>query len=206
MFYDQGGLDVTWYNLLHTARIYDDEGQELFISMEGVPLREPEITAKQIITQLKNFSIYLLGASNTMIGKIVSNAFDVIAPPARVSVFWIHELQRTEAVFQNMLSTNRHAVGHNLVSAMKRQLTNFDDFATFRQSTSIAYSLWELANGMQYDQQTGDSELSGLPNRLSTSWRPPISLMLVSSETSSSRPLAGFRPRIYAADKFLRST
>ena len=89
---------------------YDDEGQELFISMEGVPLWEPEITAKKIITQLKNFPIYLLGASNKMIGKIVSNAFNVIAPPARVSVFWIHELQRTEAVFQNMLSTNRHAV------------------------------------------------------------------------------------------------
>ena len=55
-----------------------------------------------------------------------------------------------------MLSNNRHAVGHNLVLAMKRQLTNFDDFATFRQSTSIAYSLWELANGMQYDQQTAE--------------------------------------------------
>ena len=80
----------------------------------------------------------------------------LIAPPARVSVFWIHEPQRTEAVFQNMLSTNRHAVGHNLELAMKHQLTNFGDFATFRQSTSIAYSLWERANGMQYDQQTAD--------------------------------------------------
>ena len=113
---------------------YDEQGQELFISMVGAPLREPEIIAKQIILQLNNFQIYLLAASNlnTMIGKIVSNAFDVIAPPARVSVFWLHELQRTEAVFQNMLSTKRHAVGHNLVLAMKRQLTNFDDFATFR--------------------------------------------------------------------------
>ena len=61
--------------------------------MEGVPLREPEVIAAQIIRQLKIFLIYLVGASNTMIGKIVSNAFDVIAPPARVSVFWIHELQ-----------------------------------------------------------------------------------------------------------------
>ena len=55
-----------------------------------------------------------------------------------------------------MLSTNRHAVGHNLVLAMKRQLTNFDYFATFRQSTLIAYSLWERADGMQYDQQTAE--------------------------------------------------
>ena len=94
--------------------------------MEGALLREPEIIAKQIILQLNNFPMYLLAASNTMIGKIVSNAFDVIAPPARVSVFWLHELQRTELVLQNMLSTNRHVVGHNLVLAMKRQLTNFD--------------------------------------------------------------------------------
>ena len=118
---------------------YDNEGQELFISMEGVPLWEPEITAKQIITQLKNFPIYLLGASNTMIGKIVSNAFDVIAPPARVSVFWLHELQRTEAVLQNMLSNNRSAIGHNLVVAMKSPIRNFADFATYRQTISIAY-------------------------------------------------------------------
>ena len=124
--------------------------------MEGVPLREPEITAKQIIIQLNHFPIYLLGASNMMIKKIVSNAFDVIAPLARVSVFWLHELQRTEAVFQNMLFTNLHAVGHNLVLAMKRQPTNFDYFVTFRQSTSIAYSLWERFNGMQYDQQTAE--------------------------------------------------
>ena len=62
-------------------------------SMEWAPLRVPEITAKQIILQLNNFTIYMLGASNTMIGKLVSNAFDVIALPARVSVIWIHELQ-----------------------------------------------------------------------------------------------------------------
>ena len=60
---------------------YDEQGLELFISMEGAPIREPEITAKQIILQLNYFLIYLLAASNTMVGKIVSNAFDVIAPP-----------------------------------------------------------------------------------------------------------------------------
>ena len=64
--------------------------------------------------------------------------------------------ERTEAVFQNILSTNRHAGGHNLVLAMKRQLTNFDDFATFWQTTSKTYSLWERAYGMQYDQQTAE--------------------------------------------------
>ena len=55
-----------------------------------------------------------------------------------------------------MLSTNRHAVGHNLVLAMKRQLANFDEFATFWQTTSIACSLWERAYEMQYEQQTAE--------------------------------------------------
>ena len=91
-----------------------------------------------------------------MVGQIVSNAFDVIAPPARVAVYYVHELQRTEAVLQNMLSNNQSAIGHNLVVAMKSPIKNFDDFATFRQKISIAYSIWERANGMQYDQQTAD--------------------------------------------------
>ena len=143
--------------LYHTMpEYYDEQGQELFISIEGAPIREPEIIAKQLILQLNNFPIYLLAAANTMIGKIVTDAFDVIAPPARVSVFFLHELQRTEAVLQNMLCNNRSAVEHNLLVAMKSPITNFDDFATFRQKTLIAYSIWERANGMQYDQQTAD--------------------------------------------------
>ena len=73
------------------SEYYDSKGQELYISMEGAPLREPEIIAKQIICHLKNFPIYLLWASNTLIGKIVSNAFKVIAPPGRVTLFWVHE-------------------------------------------------------------------------------------------------------------------
>ena len=40
--------------------------------------------------------------------------------------------------------------------AMKRPIKSFDDFATFRQTTSIAYSIWELDYGMQYDQQTAE--------------------------------------------------
>ena len=39
---------------------YDEQGQGLFISMEGAPLREPEITAKQRILQLK-FSYLFAG-------------------------------------------------------------------------------------------------------------------------------------------------
>ena len=77
--------------------LHDSEGHELYISMEGIPLREPEVTATQIIRQLKIFPIYLRGASNTMMGELILNAFEVIAPPGRVTVFCVHELQRSEA-------------------------------------------------------------------------------------------------------------
>ncbi len=43
--------------------LHDSKGQELFISMEGILLREPKVTAKLIICKLKNFPIYLLGKS-----------------------------------------------------------------------------------------------------------------------------------------------
>ena len=76
-------------------------------------------------TPAENYLIYLLGDSNTMIGKIVSNAFEVIAPPGRVTLFWVHELQRSEAVLQNMLVTNRGAVASNLMTAMKHKLIDF---------------------------------------------------------------------------------
>ena len=92
-------------DLMKCGRIYytmtdlhDSEGKELYISMEGIPLREPEVTAKQIIRQLKNSPIYLLGASNTMIGNIVSNEFEVIVPPGQVTLFWVHELQRSSRI------------------------------------------------------------------------------------------------------------
>ena len=138
--------------LYYTMQDYrDNEGQELYISMEGVSLQDPEVIAKKIILPLKNFPFYLLEASNTMIGKIVSNAFEVMAPPGRVTLSWVHELQRTGAVLQNTLFVKRHTVGKCLVEAMKHPLRNFDNFATFWQSTAIAYSLWERAFEMQFD-------------------------------------------------------
>ena len=39
---------------------------------------------------------------------------------------------------------------------MKRPLKDFDNFATFCQSTAIAYSLWERAFEAQFDQQTAE--------------------------------------------------
>ena len=42
------------------------------------------------------------------------------------------------------------------MEAMKRPLKDFDNFATFRQSTAIAYSLWERAFEALFDQQTAE--------------------------------------------------
>ena len=76
--------------------------------------------------------------------------------PSRATLSWVHELQRAEVALQNALSINRLTVARSLVKAMKCQLKDFDKFATFRQSTAIAYSLWERAFEAQYDQQTSE--------------------------------------------------
>ena len=62
---------------------HDEEGQELFFSMEGVSYREPSVNAKQLLYHVEKFPIYLLAPSNMIIGKIVSSAFEVMAPPSR---------------------------------------------------------------------------------------------------------------------------
>ena len=124
--------------------------------MEGVSYREPEVIAKKIMIHVRKFPFYLLAPSNMIIGKIVSNASEGIAPPSRATLSWVHELQRTEVALQNALSVNRLTVARSLVKAMKRPLKDFDNFATFSQSTAIAYSLWERAFEAQFDQQTAE--------------------------------------------------
>ena len=57
----------------------------MFISMEGVPLRQPAGMATKIIHQLQNIPIYLLGVRNTMIGKIMASAFESISLPALIT-------------------------------------------------------------------------------------------------------------------------
>ena len=93
-----------------------------------------------------------------MIGTIICNAFEAIAPPNRTTLFWVYELQRAEVALQNEFSVSRLEVAQRrrLVKAMKCPLNDFDTFATFRKSTAIAYSLWERAYEAQYDQQTSE--------------------------------------------------
>ena len=43
------------------TNLHDSEGQELFISMEGIALLQPEVFATKKLCQLKYFPIYLLG-------------------------------------------------------------------------------------------------------------------------------------------------
>ena len=123
--------------------LHDSEGQEMFISMEGIPLRQPEVFAKKIIYQLKNFPVYLLGASNTLIGKIIASAFEVTSPAGRVTLFWVQELQQSDSVLQIMLATQQGAVASNLVMAMQHKLINYNNFEMFKKSASIA--IWEFA-------------------------------------------------------------
>ena len=81
----------------------DCEGKERFTSIEGVTLLEPAVTAMGIILQMQSFPIYLLGASDTMIGIMMASAFESNSPPTGIPLFWVHELQRVEVVLQNML-------------------------------------------------------------------------------------------------------
>jgi hypothetical protein len=106
--------------------------------MEGVALREPSVISKKIMHHAKKFPYYLLDPSNTIIGKIVSNAFEGMAPPTRATLSWVHELQRTEVVLQNSLATSRRNVARSLVEAMKHPLKDFNSFAIFQQSNAIA--------------------------------------------------------------------
>ena len=108
--------------------------------MEGVAYRDPETAANQLLHHLKKFPVYLLGPANDMIGTIIMNAFEAIAPSNRATLFWVHELQRAEVALQNELSANRLDVAQRLVKLMKCPLKDFDTFAAFCKSTAIAYS------------------------------------------------------------------
>ena len=120
----------------HTIRDQrDNEGQELFFSMEGVALRKPSVISKKIMHHVKKFPYYLLDPSNTIIGKIVSIAFEGMAPPTRATLSWVHELQRTEVVLQNLLATNRRNVARSLVEAMKHRLKDFNSTPAVEQGS-----------------------------------------------------------------------
>ena len=92
----------------HTMRDdRDQEGQALYITMEGVTYREPEVTANKLLYHVRKFPTYLLGPSNKMIGTTIANAFETIAPPSRATLSWVYELQRAEVALQNALSISR---------------------------------------------------------------------------------------------------
>ena len=72
----------------HTMRDdCDHGGQLLYISMEGVAYRDPEVMANKLLYHVRRFPNYLLGPSNVMIGTIIANAFETIAPPSRATLF-----------------------------------------------------------------------------------------------------------------------
>ncbi len=109
-----------------------------------------------VIRQLQNFPIYLLGASNTMIGKIMASAFKSTSMPAWIKLFWVHELQRSEleVVLQNMLAQEPGAMTSGLIETMQHKLVDYNKIVMFLNSTAIALSLWERAFQRQYHQMT----------------------------------------------------
>ena len=82
----------TWEDWVSSGRLdhtmrddLDQEGQALYITMKGVTYREPEVTANKIMHHVRKFPTDLLGPSNKMIGTIIANAFETIAPPSHAT-------------------------------------------------------------------------------------------------------------------------
>ena len=62
----------------------------------------------------------------------------------------------------------------------------------------MAYSLWERANGMQYDQQTADWTAKWVEYQLEATDKLDAGKL----RDKLIKALSGSRPRIYAANRF----
>ncbi len=100
-------LDDFWYA----------DGDEKFITIEGIQLRDPVHKAENVLQRVQRFLTYLLKPSNKVIGTIMGIAFEPLAPPAQVM-----ELQRVEVALQNKLNQFPHAVHAGLIGTMQTNL------------------------------------------------------------------------------------
>ena len=89
------------------------KGQEPFLSMEDVPLRQ-EARAMKTLRRLENFPKNLLGLGNEMIGKIMASVFGAMAQPTRGVLSGVRQLQIIEILLQNMLFDMKGLVMSNL--------------------------------------------------------------------------------------------
>ncbi len=95
-----------------------EDGDEKYMSVEGVPYKNPMRRAGCYIRMVQEFPIYLLEPSNLVIGDVLGRAFEPLAlPSAHVTLSLLRELQRIEIALQNKLNQDQDAV-HTLVEEM----------------------------------------------------------------------------------------
>jgi hypothetical protein len=125
------------------ADLKDAEGNEVFINLQGVPLKNPTQQAQIIIEKVQNFPTYLLEIGNEMIGKIMELSFEQVAPRAYGTLSWVWELQRIKIALQNNLARDPEAVRTGLIHVMHTKLDKYSSFVKFRRSMAIFTILWE---------------------------------------------------------------
>jgi hypothetical protein len=119
------------------------DGDEKFVTIEGIKLRDLVHKTGNVIQRLQKFPIYLQESSNTLIGTIMVSAFKSLAPAALVTLFWVRELQRIEVALQNKLNQDQDALHESLLRAMQTKLIDCTSYVKARRSLSIFTNLWE---------------------------------------------------------------
>jgi hypothetical protein len=131
---DLSYLETFWY----------EDGNEKFISIEGVPYQNPMEKIPCCVTMIQEFPICLLEPSNSVIKDILERDFEPLAPPlSHVTLFWLRELQRIEITLHNKLNQDQDAVHTGLLQVMRTKMVDYPSFVKVKKSLSIFINLWE---------------------------------------------------------------
>ncbi len=134
-----------------------EDGDEKYISIEGVQYQNPMRRAGYLIVMVQKFPTYLLEPSNRVIGDVLERAFEPLAPPStHVTLFWLRELQRIEISLQNKLSQDLDAMHMGLIEVMQTKMVDYLSFVKVKRSISIFINLWEKTFCHSYLQFLGD--------------------------------------------------
>ncbi len=110
-----------------------EDGDEKYMSVVGVPYKNPIWRAGCYIRMVQEYPIYLLEPSNRVIGDVLGKAFEPVAPPsAHISLSWIRELQRMEISLQNKLNQDPDVVHTGLVQVMQTKMIDNSSFVKAR--------------------------------------------------------------------------
>jgi hypothetical protein len=112
-----------WINLgrdpsnLETCRYHDEDGDEKFISIEGVPYQNPMEKIGCCVRKIQEFPICLLEPSTSAIRDVLGRAVEPLAPPSpNIPLFRLRELHRIENALQNQLNQDPSWFLHSLTS------------------------------------------------------------------------------------------